>query len=198
MSSDFFTRDPYLRNLQQGLAADSWSSNLTLKETLIGSNIQSISVGACNISAQTKTFSNLVSGQVRTSVMTACNLTASNATVSQLTSGQVEVGNGTFSNLTSCNINTVDLEAGVISAYSTVTTELSGASCSLSNVASYYVDTTELIASNALLLGQMYDGSNDVIINAAREYCGQMEYSNLLHVPVPGSSNLGNYLQDLL
>jgi hypothetical protein len=136
--TDFFTRSPYLRNLEQGLTVDPWHSNLTFIDTLKGSNL----------SAQNATFSDTITQ----------SLTASNANVSKLVSGQVQVGSGTFSNLTAttaslcnisaCNIDTVELDAELVNAYSLVSTELSGASCSLSNVLNYYVGSQLITTSN--------------------------------------------------
>jgi hypothetical protein len=80
----------------------------------------------------------------------------------------VQVGSGTFSNLTAttaslcnisaCNIDTVELDAELVNVYSLVLTELSGASCSLSNVLSYYVGTQLITTSN--LVGQIATLSN--------------------------------------
>jgi hypothetical protein len=65
--TDFFVRSSFLRNLEHALGVNPWESNLTLNQSLIGSNIQSMNLSACNV------------------------------TVSQLTSGQVQVGSGGFS-----------------------------------------------------------------------------------------------------
>jgi hypothetical protein len=148
MSDDFFTRSPYLRNLEQNLIVDPWHSNLTFIDTLKGSNIR----------VQIATFSNTIPR----------SLTATNANVSQLSSGQVNVGSGTISNLaaisaslcniSACNIDTVELVARLVNAYSLVSTELSGASCSLSNILSYYVGSQLITTSN--LLGQIATLSN--------------------------------------
>jgi hypothetical protein len=138
MGDDFFSRSLYLRNLEQSLTVDPWHSNPTFIDTLKGSNL----------SAQVAPFSNTITQ----------SLIASNANVSQLTSGQVQVGSGGFSNLaatsaslcniSACNRDTVELDAELVNAYSLVSTELSGASCSLSNVVSYYVGSQLITASN--------------------------------------------------
>jgi hypothetical protein len=70
----------------------------------------------------------------------------------------VQVGSATFSNLTAttaslcnmsaCNIDTVELDAKLVNAYSLVSTELSGASCGLLNVLSYYVGSQLITSSN--------------------------------------------------
>jgi hypothetical protein len=185
--TDFFYRDAYVRNLEQGLTVDPFHSGMTFVDSLKGSNMTAQIATFSNtisqsLTATNGTVHNLVSDSVQTSAMTACNLTATSASLL---------------NASMCNLNTVDLEAGVITAYSTATTLLSGSTCSLLNVPSYYVESPLMIGSNVQLTGQLYNESNAVLIATSGEYCGTIDYSNVLNVPVPGHSNLTNYLQDL-